>query len=152
MPINVNLFPDMAFREEVGITPDLWVPAADAVNYAVAAVRAGTITTQQPLSPGVLQQPLEPEDPWSRGRRGKVVQWLLVAALPVAAAVWVYFTRRKPKVVAAVGVVWLAVGGASLLMERPVGLGFLLAGGVCLVWGGASLLRARRKATQDTAA
>ena len=34
----------MVFREGKGIAPDLWVPAADAVNYAVAAVRAGTIT------------------------------------------------------------------------------------------------------------
>ncbi len=152
MPINFGLFPDKAFREEVGIAPDLWVPAADAVNYAVAAVRAGTITTQQPLSPGVLQQPLEPEDPWSRGRRDEVLQWLLVVALPVAAAVWAYFMRKKPKVVATVGAFWLAIAGAWLLMERPVGLGFLLAGGVCLVWGGGRLLRARRKATQDKAA
>jgi len=38
---------DLEFREEKGFFPDLWIPAEDAVNYAVAAVRKGTITTAQ---------------------------------------------------------------------------------------------------------
>ena len=59
MPINFGIFLDREFREQVGLAPDLWVPAADAVNYAVAAVRAGTISTEQPISPcGACRQVL----------------------------------------------------------------------------------------------
>ena len=43
LPINLGLHLDGEFREERGIAPDLWVPAADAVNYAVAAVRVAEI-------------------------------------------------------------------------------------------------------------
>ena len=50
LPINVGLYLDKEFHEEDGLIPDLWVPAADAVNYAVAAVRQGTITTSQPAA------------------------------------------------------------------------------------------------------
>ncbi|NIV33727.1 MAG: hypothetical protein GWN58_31060, partial [Anaerolineae bacterium] len=90
MPINAGLFPDMAFREEVGIRPDFWVPAADAVNYAVAAVRAGTITTQQPLSPSTLQQPFVPEGTWAGLKQETVIRWLVTAAVTAAGAVWAY--------------------------------------------------------------
>jgi protein-S-isoprenylcysteine O-methyltransferase Ste14 len=49
------------------------------------------------------------------------------------------------------GVLCLILGSVWMLMERPVGLGFLLAGGLCLLWGGVNLLRAR-KAPVDTSA
>lgn len=143
LPINFNLYLDMESREGEGIAPDLWVPAADAVNYAVAAVRHGTITTRHPLSPATLAQPFVPEDSWARGRQETVLRWLTIAGLVAAISVWAYFLRKKPGIVAGTGVVWLLIGGAWVLMERPVGLGFLLAGGVCLLWAGVNLLRAR---------
>jgi hypothetical protein len=148
LPINFGLYLDMEFREEKGLTPDLWVPAADAVNYAVAAVRSGTITTRQPLSPTMLQQPFVPEDPWARVWQVRV----LVTVLPTAAgSVWAYFMRKKPRIVAAVGGVWLAIGSVWILMKRPVGFGFLLTGVVCLVWGGINLWRARRAPVEGAA-
>jgi len=151
MPINFGLYLDMEFREGKGIAPDLWVPAADAVNYAVAAVRAGTITTQQPLSPTTLEQPFVPENPWAWFRQETVIRWLVIVALTTAGSIWAYFLRKKPRIVAGVGVVWLIIGVAWILVEGPVGFGFLLAGGVCLLWGGINLLRAR-KAPMETAA
>jgi hypothetical protein len=144
LPINLNLYLDLGSREGKGISPDLWVPAADAVNYAVAAVRAGTITTQQPLSPTTLEQRFVPEDPWTRFWQETISRWLVIAALTVAGSAWAYFLRKKPWIVAGFGALWFIMGGAWMLMERPVGLGFLLAGGLCLLWGGGNLLRARK--------
>ena len=151
LPINFNLFLDMESREGDGIVPDLWVPAEDAVNYAVAAVRAGTITTRRPLSPATLAQPFVPESPWVKVWQETVARWPVIVALTAAGSVWAYFLRRKPRIVAGSGVAWLIIGIAWILMERPVGFGFLLAGGVCLLWGGFNLLRAR-KAPMETAA
>jgi C-terminal processing protease CtpA/Prc len=151
LPINFNLYLDRESREGKGISPDLWVPAADAVNYAVAAVRAGTITTQQPLSPTTLEQPFVPEDAWAMAWQETISRWPVIAALTLGGSVWAYFLRKKPRTVAGAGGLWLIFGGVWMLMERSVGLGFLLAGGVCLLWGGLNLLRAR-KAPVDTAA
>jgi len=47
LPISLNFFKDLVYREEKGFYPDLWVPSGDALNYAVTAVRKGTITTLQ---------------------------------------------------------------------------------------------------------
>ncbi len=151
LPINFGLYLDQEFREEVGITPDLWVPAADAVNYAVAAVRSGTISTQQPLSPAALRQPFAPEDPSARARQETIVRWLLTVGLSAAGAVWAYIMRQRPVLVAGPGAVWLVAGGGWVLADRPFGLGLLLAGLVCLVWGGINLWRALRAPAEKAA-
>jgi hypothetical protein len=151
LPINFGLYLDGEFREEAGIAPDLWVPAADAVNYAVAAVRSETITTRQPLSPAALEGPFVPEKPWARVWRERAVRALLIALMVSAGAVWAFSARRKPRMVAAVGGVWTAIGTAWLAMKRPIGLGFLLVGVICLVWGGANLWRARRASEKSPA-
>ncbi|MEA3439704.1 MAG: S41 family peptidase [Chloroflexota bacterium] len=144
LPINFGLYLDKEFREEEGLMPDLWVPAADAVNYAVAAVRQGTITTSQPLPSAVLQQDFVPENPWTRFLNPR---YLLVAAIfSAGGSVWAYFVRKKPRIVAGMGVVWLIFGWIWMVMEpqKPIGFGLLLAGVVCLVWGGINLLKARQ--------
>ena len=151
LPINFGLYPDMEFREGMGIAPDLWVPAADAVNYAVAAVRAGTITTEQPLSPTTLEQPFSPEQSWARVLQEIAIRWLVIVALTVAGSIWAFYLRKKPRIVAGAGVVWLIMGIAWMLMEQPFGLGFLLVGGVCLLWGGINLLRARKAPLEPVA-
>jgi len=53
--------------------------------------------------------------------------------------------RKKPFIVAGVGGLWILVGSAMSAMEKqPVGLGYLLIGAICLVWGGVNLVKARR--------
>jgi hypothetical protein len=47
LPISLNVFTDLVYREEMGFYPDYWVPAEDAVNYVVAAVRAGSIVASE---------------------------------------------------------------------------------------------------------
>lgn len=61
LPINFGLFPDLVFREEVGLSPDWWVPAEDAVNFAVAAIRAGTIPTVRGLTASQRAETFVPE-------------------------------------------------------------------------------------------
>ncbi|TET98676.1 MAG: hypothetical protein E3J30_06355 [Anaerolineales bacterium] len=144
LPINFGLYLDKEFREEEGLMPDLWVPAADAVNYAVAAVRRGTITTSQPLTVTLLQQDFVPESPWTRFLNPRYVG--VVALFSASSLVWAYFMRKKPRIVAVIGVVWLVFGRIWMVMEpqKPIGFGALLAGVVCLVWGGTNLWLARR--------
>ena len=144
LPINFGLYLDKEFREEEGLKPDLWVPAADAVNYAVAAVRQGTITTSQPLPSALLQQGFVPESPWTRFLDIRFLG--IVALLTASSLVWAYFMRKKPRVVAVIGVIWLVFGRIWMVMkpEKSVSYGFLLAGVVCLFWGGINLLKARQ--------
>ena len=148
LPINFGLYLDKEFREEKGLAPDLWVPAADAVNYAVAAVRSGTIATHQPLPPAMLQQDFVPENRWA----GVRIRFLSVVALFTASgSVWAYFVRKKPRIAAANGVAWVVFGTIWIVTktENPVGFGFLLAGVVCLVWGGRNLWLARRNRVKE---
>jgi drug/metabolite transporter superfamily protein YnfA len=149
LPINFGLYLDGELREGVGLEPDLWVPAADAVNYAVAAVRKGTITTAQPLPSTILQQEFTPENSWARASQEKIRFLLVVTGFAVGGLVWAFFMRKKPRVVAATGGVWIALGSVWTVMEeQPVGLGLLLVGIVCLVWGGINLLKARQAALE----
>lgn len=145
IPINFGLYLDQEFREEVGLAPDLWVPAAEAVNFAVAAIRRGTISTSQPLPPAILQQDYTREDPWARVRREEIRFWLVVSGFGAGGLVWAFFVRKRPRLVAAMGGVWIAFGSLWTVMEKqPVGYGLLLVGVVCLAWGGTNLLKARR--------
>ena len=121
------------------------------VNYAVAAVRNGTLTTAQPLSPTTLQQDFVPEDPWARVRRKQILVGLGIALLSTGGVVWAYWQRRKPRDVAVTGVIWLVIGGIWVHLEIPPAPGLLIGGAVCLVSGGYNLWRARRVAIQDPA-
>jgi hypothetical protein len=150
LPTNFGLYLDRTFREEKGLFPDLWVPAADAVSYAVAAVRSGTIATHQPLSPATLQQPFVPEDPWARVRQERTLLLLVIGLMVMAGSVWAFSMRKKPHLVTIVGAVWLAIGSVwRLWMVKPVGYGFLLVGAVCLVWGGINLWRTHRSPAES---
>ena len=144
LPINFGLYLDKEFREEEGLMPDLWVPAADAVNYAVAAVRQGTITTSQPLPSALLQQDFVPESPWTRFLSLRYIG--VVALFLAGGSVWAYFMREKPRIVAPSGVVWIVFGSIWIFLEpqKPIGFGLLLSGVVSLVWGGINLLKARQ--------
>ena len=145
LPINFGLYLDGMSREEVGLAPDLWVPAADAVNYAVAAVRNGTISTRLPLPAAILREPFVPEDPWARSRRKTLVLTGLIALYGIGGSVWAFFMRKRPRILTGFGVVWLAIGGIWLWMGKPIGIGFLLIGAICLLWGGINLARTRER-------
>jgi len=92
----------------------------------VAAVRGGTITTYQPLSPTALQQPFIAEDPWARVRQEKMILGLMIGLVTMASSVWAYFMRKKPLIVTLAGGFWIVIGSAWLLRGNSVGLGFLL--------------------------
>ena len=142
LPINFGMFLDGISREGEGLAPDLWVPAADAVNYAVAALRRGTLSTVHPLSPETLAQPFAPEDPWARNRRERTLLALVTALFIAGSTTWAWFARQKPRLVMLLGSPWLLVGAVALLRDQPVGWGMASAGLICLLWGGFSLLRA----------
>jgi drug/metabolite transporter (DMT)-like permease len=131
--------------------PDLWVPAADAVNFGVAAVRRGTITTSQPLPPAMLQQDFVPESPWTRFLNPHYAG--VVALFSVSSSVCAYFMRKKPRIVALIGIVWLVFGRIWMVMEpqKPIGFGALLGGVACLVWAGTNLWLARRARLEEQA-
>lgn len=61
LPISLNVFMDLKIREEEGFFPDIWVPARDALNYAVAAVRSGTISTAVDIPDGYFDPEFVPE-------------------------------------------------------------------------------------------
>ena len=62
LPISLNVAVDLKFREEKGYSPDFWVPAEYAVDYAVAAVKKGTIPTVMPLTPEMQDPVFKPEN------------------------------------------------------------------------------------------
>ncbi len=153
LPINFGLFMDAEFREGRGLAPDLWVPAADAVNCAVAAVRNGTLTTPRPLSAEALEEPFVPEDAWARVRRERMVHVAIVALVVGAGGAWGYGMRKRPRVVAIVGGIWLGFGIASLVAgkENPMGYAFLVLGPLGVAWGAYLLWRRRRISTDGAA-
>jgi len=138
LPINFGLFPDGVMREEKGLEPDYWVPAADALNCAVAAVRNGTIATARPLPAEWMEQPFVPED--ARHLRRKA---FFIGLLTVLGAFWLFWGRKRPLRLAAPGIVWLAVGALWIFLGGEkhkvimvdAGMG-LLALGLVLFFGG----------------
>lgn len=67
-----------------------------------------------------------------------------VSVFVVAGFVWAYFMRKKPRIVAVVGAVWIVCGGAWMFAGELIGFGLLLMGIIGLVWGGINLLKARQ--------
>ncbi len=156
LPINFGLFPDLKFREEVGLSPDYWVPARDAVNSAVAALRSGTIETARPLPKEWLATEFIPEDPYHletvRTRRRR----LILAVAPLGAALLVWFMRRKHAVLTRLGVAHVGVGAiwtyAGLVkgpLAKDLGPGLMAFGGVMVLGGAALWARARRRPQRE---
>ena len=141
LPINLNLSPDGVFREERGLEPDWWVPAGDALNHAIAALRSGTIPTVRPLPPEVLAEPFVPEDPWQRAHAARRRRLLLSGAAIVAAGLLARRMRRRPMAVLSLGLVWLVFGGIWLVLGRSRGP-FITDAGVAFVVLGAAIVTA----------
>jgi len=148
LPINFGLFPDLVFREETGLAPDFWVPAPDAVNRAVAAVRRGTIPTARPVPRAWREQEFIPEDPNHRLAEMARIRLIVIGVAALAGLLWSYRMRRKPVLLAVLGLAYLAIGVAWLLLgkaEKPVieyaGSGFLVFGALGLLCGAALKVR-----------
>ena len=131
LPIKLIIRTDLAWLEERGYEPDLWVPTADALNYAVAAARAGTITARGVLPPGYFDGEVVPEKPLRRSwvreystGTGYKYELLAVAWLAVL-TIWGLVVSRKNKLIPfLVGGVALATASFYLLQGRQ--LGYLL--------------------------
>jgi hypothetical protein len=118
LPVKLNLPLDMRMREEHGFDPDYWVPARDALNRAVAAIRAGTIATVKPLPQAVLATEFVPESPprFSRAQVRRVVQ---IAAVILFGVVFVVFNRRRGPAPFVVSATVLVVAGAIGFADNP---------------------------------
>ena len=147
MPINFGLFPDQVVREGVGLAPDLWVPAADAVNYTVAALRKGTITTALPLSQETLEADFKPESSWNKNLETILEFWPVIVLVAAIGAVWGYFNRKNTRILLLVGLAWCLFGVYWILTStlKALHLGLLAAGVISLIWGVISLLTSGRE-------
>ena len=158
LPINLNLFPDLEFREESGLEPDYWVPAADAVNFAIAALRKGTIPTARALPQALLQRELVFEDPNFRRKQTLRRQILAVGVGALAGLLLVFLLRRKPsKLVRGgvslvfIGVIWQFLGRSKGGLLIIAGSGFLAVGVVWLCAGLLLWLLGTRRPSQPRA-
>jgi hypothetical protein len=153
MPINFGLFPDQNFREEVGLTPDLWIPAADAVNYTVAALHKGTITTAQPLPQATLEQNYTGESHWHRLVPSDLKSWLVITVFALFAMIWAYFNRKRIRLLTGIGTVWCGISLVLIIQRNKlvIGYGLLFGGIIYLVWGLVSLW-VKHKSLKTTAA
>jgi len=126
LPTSLNVFVDLEYREEKGFFPDLWVPAEDALNYAVAAVREGTIPTSQYYREEISEVAFTPEEPTMRNR---VFDLLPIIAVVLYGVVFVYFNRQRGMYFFILsGVVIAAMGYFFLSREPPLGYACILLG------------------------
>lgn len=152
LPINLNLFTDLETREGLGLAPDLWVPAADAVNYAVAAIRLGIITTYRPLSQDILEAKFVPESPLLRFISMGLDFWIVIGIFGIGGVIWVYFMRKKTRILISVGFVYLMFSLYYINQKsgKPGGYGFLLVSILCLVCGGYFALKEKRMVVKNS--
>jgi len=145
MPINFSIFQDRVFREEIGLSPDIWVPAQDAVNFTVAALRKGTITTNQPLPEVILAKNFKPESVWRGIFEMPTKSWLLIAALSLVGAIWAFILRKKNQVLLVIGGGWIAFSlyWFNQRSEKFIGVGFFVIGMTWFMWGLVNLYKAR---------
>jgi hypothetical protein len=126
LPTSLNVFVDLEYREERGFFPYLWVPAGEALNYAVAAVRRGTIATSQSYLEEIMGAAFVPEEPTTRD---KVFVLLPVITAVIYGVFPVYFNRkRRAYFFILCGIVITALGYFLLSREPPLGYVCLLLG------------------------
>jgi hypothetical protein len=119
LPTSLNVFVDLEYREEKGFLPDLWVPAGEALNYAVAAVRRGTIPTSQSYREEIMGFGFVPEEPTMRE---KVFVLLPILTAVIYGVVPVYFNRKRGAYFFILcGIVVSTLGYFLLTREPPLG-------------------------------
>jgi len=139
LPMSLSIPLDLEFKEEKGFFPHLWIPAEDALNYAVAAVRKGTITTVQPLPEEVLQEEFIPEEFMQKepSKRNDMSE-LFIATLSVAVLGMIpaLLNRKRNKLFFFIlGIIWAAVGIIILYRVSPMGYVFFIIGVTYFVIG-----------------
>jgi hypothetical protein len=108
LPISLNVFVDLEYREEKGFYPDLWVPSEDALNFAVAAVRSGSIETSKEYRAEIMEYDFVPEI--------KPVKNIILSYIPLLFGVFygvilVYYNwKRKSRVFFIAGLAGILVG------------------------------------------
>ena len=108
LPISLNVFVDLEYREEKGFYPDLWVPSEDALNFAVAAVRSGSIETSKEYRAEIMEYDFVPET--------KPVKNIILSYIPLLFGVFygvilVYYNwKRKSRVFFIAGLAAILVG------------------------------------------
>ncbi|NOR83938.1 MAG: hypothetical protein GQ526_10650, partial [Ardenticatenales bacterium] len=99
LPIKLNAMVDLEWREERGYYPDLWVPPVDALNYAVAAARKGTITTQKELPAGYFEAAFVTErrmkSNWTTGNEKTIAESVLIITTSIWLCSIVFSTVKK---------------------------------------------------------
>lgn len=116
IPTSLNVFVDLEYREEKGFFPDLWVPAGEALNYAVAAVRMGTIDTSQSYREEILGVEFIPEEPTMRE---KIFGLLPIFYAGFFGIVFVYFNRERRTFFFILSGFIMATLGFFLLSHEP---------------------------------
>jgi hypothetical protein len=126
LPTSLNVFVDLEYREEKGFFPDLWVPSGEALNYAVAAVRRGTISTSQSYREEIMEAEFIPEEPTMRD---KVFVLLPILTAVIYGVVPVYFNRkRRAYFFILCGIVITTLGYFLVSREPPLGYVCILVG------------------------
>ncbi len=132
LPISLNIPLDLELREEKGFFPSLWIPAEDAVNYAVAAVRKGTITTVKPLSEAVLQEEFIPEKQPMIEKSDLIPIFLGI----LFGIFFIFVNKKRTKLFFYVaGICWVVVGIIIMALVSPLGYGYSIIGILCIIIG-----------------
>lgn len=135
LPIKLNAMVDLEWKEERGFFPDLWVPPVDALNYAVAAARKGTITTQKNLPAGYFEAEFVPEKPLRRSWISEHEDLIAISILVILAIIPAYVNRKKTLFFFIFGICWLPFGVVFIAQEKPRGYFFIILGSVYLTIG-----------------
>jgi len=118
LPVKLNLDLDLEWREQHGFEPDYWIPARDALNHAVAAIRAGTIPTALPLSQETLAAEFVPESP-PRFSRREIRQLLQIVAVILVSVVIAVANRKRGAAIFVLLTVGLATAAIYGFDDNP---------------------------------
>lgn len=145
LPIKLNVSLDLIFREELGYEPDLWVPAEHALNYAVAAARMGTISTQVDLPEDYFDAKFIPERVTQNNLVSTLsrIGWML--ALVIFGGLSLLIFRNKPGFFVAFGICCLAASVIMIASDNPQGF-WLISYGLVFIIAGA--VKHRKKKAQ----